>query len=70
VDFIIRKGMEIVPVEVKCAHCADVAIGRSLRSFIEKYKPEKALLVTLSTKAEKKINDTTVAWTPWYELLP
>ena len=70
VDFIIRKGMEIVPVEVKCSQCADVAIGRSLRSFIERYNPPKALIVNLSTKAEKKINDTTVAWTPWYELLP
>jgi hypothetical protein len=70
VDFIIRKGLEIVPVEVKCSHCADVAIGRPLRSFIKKYKPEKALIVNLSTQAEKKINDTTVVWTPWYELLP
>ena len=69
VDFIIRKGLDVLPVEVKCTNCTDYSIGRSLHSFIEKYKPREALIVNLSAKSQKEINGTTVTWIPWYELL-
>ncbi len=54
VDFVVEKEGEIVPVEVKIN--ADLSrIERGLRSFIEKYEPERALVV--SYKGDKGIVD-------------
>ena len=50
VDFIIDKDNEIIPIEVKIS--AEPKIERSLRLFIEMYKPKRAFLV--SYKGEKK----------------
>lgn len=43
VDFVIEKEKEIIPIEVKLAANK---IPKGLRSFIETYKPKKALIVT------------------------
>ncbi len=51
VDFIVQKEGAIIPVEVKVQ--SEGKIGRSLRSFIEKYKPKKALIVIYKGKKEK-----------------
>ncbi len=50
VDFVIQKEGNIIPIEVKIY--AEGKIEKSLRSFIEKYKPKKALVVVY--KGEKK----------------
>lgn len=51
VDFIIEKDSELIPIEVKLRDSEK--IERSLHSFIEEYKPKKALIV--SYKGESKI---------------
>lgn len=50
VDFVIEKDSEIIPVEVKIK--PDYTIERSLRSFIEAYKPKKAFIIFY--KGERK----------------
>ena len=50
VDFIIETGNGVVPVEVKL-NALSGKIERSLRSFIETYKPKRAIVV--SYKGEK-----------------
>ena len=45
VDFIIERDNEIIPIEVKINAKPD-KIEKSLRSFINAYKPKKALVVT------------------------
>lgn len=50
VDFIVEAGNEILPVEVKL-NAKPGKIERSLRSFIEAYKPKRAIVV--SYKGEK-----------------
>lgn len=47
VDFIIEKGLELTPVEIKTAIRKPV-ITPGLRSFINKFQPHKAFLVNLS----------------------
>ena len=44
VDFIIEKDGEVIPIEVKLSTTSE-KIERSLRSFIETYKPKKAIVV-------------------------
>jgi len=51
VDFIVQKEGEIIPIEVKLY--SEGKPGKSLRSFIEKYRPKKALIVVYRGKKGK-----------------
>jgi hypothetical protein len=68
VDFIITSGVKFVPMEVKYRMLRSGKIGRSLRSFIEKYNPEKAFIVSLNYKDSVRVNNTEVTFIPYYEL--
>jgi len=63
VDFIIEKENKIIPVEVKIQ--TEIGkIERSMRSFIETYKPEKAIFVTLEgNKGKNKIKGCNLIYT-------
>ena len=69
VDFILERGGNIVPVEVKYKSLKKKAFSRSLRSFIEKYSPDEAYVVNVDYSNTLKINKTTVFFLPYYELL-
>ncbi len=63
VDFIIETGGELVPVEVKLK-AFPPTVGKGLRSFIERYRPKKALIVSYAgSKGEMKINGCTLKFT-------
>ncbi len=66
VDFIINLDDEIVPVEAKYQVFQKPKISRSFRSFIETYKPKKALIATKDYWAIEKIENTTVLFAPMY----
>lgn len=53
VDFIVRKGGEVIPVEAKVY--SGQKIEKSLRSFIEKYRPKKALIVVYKGEAAESM---------------
>ncbi len=69
IDFVLDKGLEIVPVEVKCSAIKNFTISRSLRSFINAYAPKEAVIVNLSGYYEAVLNSTKVSWVPWWELV-
>lgn len=76
VDFVISSSAGEIPVEVKYVKYNSsksiknkLSIPRSLRSFIEKYLPEKAYIVNLNFAFKKKINGTVVEFIPYYKLL-
>jgi len=52
VDFVLEKDNLAIPIEVKL-NAESAAVERSLHSFIENYKPKKALVVFL--KGENKV---------------
>jgi hypothetical protein len=60
VDFIIEKGNEIIPIEVKIQ--AEVGkIERSMHAFIDNYHPKNAFVLTLKGKKGKtKINNCNI----------
>jgi predicted AAA+ superfamily ATPase len=68
VDFVVSKGREVIPVEVKYSHMKVAAVEKSLLSFINEYSPREALVVNLSLKEEKIINKTRVRFVPFYEM--
>ena len=69
VDFVINRGDDVIPVEVKCRELKGTEIGRSLRGFISKYSPSEAWVVNLSLHDEEMIGKTKVKFIPCLERL-
>lgn len=70
VDFIVEGGGgEIVPIEVKFAKMGEAKVKKSLRSFITKYKPKRALVVNLSLDDVIQIDGSDVLFLPYWRLL-
>lgn len=68
VDFVIDTGHSIIPVEVKYTHLKSVEMSRSFRSFLDKYKPEKAFIVHLGAHFEGEIEGTKVYVIPFFNI--
>lgn len=69
VDFVIQKGEELIPIEVKYATLAKPAIGSSLRSFIAQYRPATAFIVTPSFEDEIEVDGTHIRFLPFHRLM-
>ncbi|UMX47893.1 MAG: ATP-binding protein [Candidatus Nealsonbacteria bacterium DGGOD1a] len=68
VDFVINRGREVLPVEVKYIDLKSPVLGKSLLSFVEKYKPNEAWVVNLSLDTVVKIKTTTVKFIPYWKI--
>jgi predicted AAA+ superfamily ATPase len=69
VDFVIEAGQRLIPVEVKYKHLKQQKVPASLRSFIDRYNPERAYIINLDLSKTLKINKTTLFFMPFHELL-
>jgi len=69
VDFIVKSGRRITPIEVKYRRLSKPEVTRSLHSFIAAYQPATALVINLDYKNEKRIGRTKVCFLPFYELI-
>lgn len=68
VDFVLRLNEKTIPIEVKYQTFKKPKISRSFRSFIESYKPERALVVTKDFWGKTKVDKTTILFVPLYYL--
>jgi len=66
VDFVIKEKNEIVPIEVR--YSKRPVIGKSLHSFIEKFTPKKAIVLTKGYNDRKKVGNSWVIFLPIYYL--
>ena len=64
VDFIIEKQGGVIPIEVK--YSSSPVMGKSLYSFFDKYKPNKAYVITKDIEKEVKIRGVRVFFIPAY----
>lgn len=69
VDFVVDLGRGLLPVEVKSGKKERMSIQRSMRSFIQKYRPEEAWVITRGLEDIQKVDKTTVRFRPWYSLI-
>ena len=69
VDFVIETSGDLIPVEVKYKHLKQDTVPASLRSFIEKYNPERAYVVNLDLMKTRMIRKTALSFLPFHELL-
>ena len=68
VDFIIHTEGKIIPIEVKYSPFNSEKISKSLMSFIELFKPERALILTKNYWGFAKRNNTKILFIPIYYL--
>jgi len=68
VDFVLNIDNEVIPVEAKATELRTPAISRSLRSFIDTYKPAKAVVVNLAFAEEMKHNGCRIFFIPGYAI--
>ena len=61
IDFILTKDENIIPIEVKLS---GEKLGKGFYSFLNIYKPKKAVIITLDKFKKKNINNTTIYWVP------
>ncbi len=64
VDFVVEQGRQLLAVEVKSSSRGKP--GKSLLSFIKKYKPAKAFVVHGENLSFIKINNTELIFLPFY----
>ena len=69
VDFVVRRGDRVVPLEVKYRSLRKPEVQRSFRSFIERYNPKTGLLINLGLFADLTIGIAKVRCLPYWELL-
>ncbi len=62
VDFVIEKDRQMIPVEVK--YSSKKIIGKSLFSFIEKFKPKKAVVLTKDFLYEERRKNCLIQFIP------
>ncbi len=70
VDFVIRLGERVIPVEAKFIEFEKPKVSRSLRSFISKYSPTVAFVVGIGgSEVREKINGTLVIFTDIFNFM-
>ncbi|MFB6145675.1 MAG: ATP-binding protein [Candidatus Nanohaloarchaea archaeon] len=70
VDFVLSTGNKVeLPVEVKYKDLDEPKVTKSLRSFIKKYSPEKAVVVNISLEETVEIENTQVEFIPYTKFL-
>lgn len=68
VDFVIQKGKNIFPIEVKAAELKKSVYSRSFRSFISRYHPNLGFLININYENKESINNTQIYTLPFYSL--
>jgi len=64
VDFVLEKGLETLPIEVKYQSFKKPEIPSGLKAFIKEYKPKKAIVVTKDFWVKEKFKDCQVLFLP------
>ena len=69
VDFVLTAGNKVkLPIEAKYKNLDEPKVTKSLRSFIKKYKPKKAVVVNISLEETVEIEETQVKFIPYTKL--
>lgn len=68
VDFVLKKGEKVVPIECKFSDLKDSKFTRSLASFVDRYSPEYAYVLNKSLEESEELDKTTVKFLPYYKV--
>ncbi len=68
VDFILKMGRDVYPIEVKNQKLKKIPSLRGLRSFIRQYQPRYAFVVNRNLEEKIRLDKTTLLILPYYRL--
>jgi predicted AAA+ superfamily ATPase len=68
VDFVVKHENGMIPIEVKAGAMAKPAVSRSLRSYVEAFRPPLAVVVNKSLSGTMDVNGVKVVFVPAYAL--
>lgn len=68
VDFIIERGREVLPIEVKYSLKEKPKLGKSFYSFLKKYQPKQGIMITENFWGQKIIDNSTIYFLPAFYL--
>ncbi|MEK7513795.1 MAG: ATP-binding protein [Patescibacteria group bacterium] len=66
-DFVVQRGMDIFPLEVKAGRLKSPTFSLSFKSFLDTYQPKQARLINLNITGKRKIGLTKVRVQRFYE---
>jgi uncharacterized protein len=69
VDFVIRRGAVVTPLEIKYRDMKKLEIQRSFRRFLERYHPERGYVVNKLLSEQAAVGGTRVQCLPYWELI-
>ena len=69
VDFVLEIAGQFIPVEIKYTELKRPELGRSLRSFISRYKSPEAWVVNLALEEKLSVENAEVHILPFYALI-
>lgn len=67
VDFILKRGKNIVPMECKFSELKSEKVSKSFRSFINKYQPQIGFVVNRSFESSLMVENTEVFFLPYFK---
>lgn len=69
VDFILKQRDKITPIEAKYSLMKSPEVNRSLKNFINLYKPPRALVLTKGFWGKTRVDNTEILFVPvWYAI--
>ncbi|EKD94526.1 MAG: hypothetical protein ACD_26C00034G0061 [uncultured bacterium] len=68
VDFIIEKGIDPIPVEVKYKEMKNIKLTRSFKTFLTKYSSKEGYFIHLGETMKDVFKDTKIIFLPYYKL--
>ncbi len=68
VDFVIEKGIEPIPVEVKYKNLINTKVTRSFKTFLNKYSPKESYFIHLGDGMIDKHETTNINFIPYNNL--
>jgi uncharacterized protein len=69
VDFVIRRGDVVMPLEVKYGDMKKLEIRRAFRGFLDRYHPERGYVVNKSFTDGTLVGETRIRCLPYWELI-
>lgn len=69
VDFILRKGEAVTPIEVKSRDMKKMEIRRSYRGFLSRYLPSNGYIVNRSLRHDELDGETRLWCIPYWDLI-
>ncbi len=69
VDFILKNGIDLIPIEAKYTNLDKIEIQRSYRNFLIKYRPKKGYIINLGKNQKTLIENAPIHFISYYEFI-